>query len=107
VVKRGCSLKNSKPQWKPNLLIRWLCLTNYWNSKRPFFDVMGNKQHLLCNKKFLKLRYGELQKHSQVFSIMLPLPIDELVTRLLVIIWCSHDIYQFDINSGSWNGTCY
>jgi hypothetical protein len=93
VVKRGCSPRNSKPQWKPNLLVRWVCLTNYWNSKRPFFYVMGNKGHLLCNKKFFKLRFGELQKHSQVFWIVLPLPIDELVTRLLVIIWCFHYIY--------------
>jgi len=85
VVKRSCSLRNSRPQWKLNLLVMWLCLTNYWNSKRPFSCVMGKKGQLFCSKKFLMLRYGELQKHSQMFWIVLSLP----------MWWISHKVISY------------
>jgi hypothetical protein len=39
------------------------------------------------------LRYGELQKHSQMFWIVLSLPMWWINHRSLVIIWCSHYIY--------------
>jgi len=41
--------------------------------KEAIFCVMGDKGQLVCIKKFLKLKYGQLQKHSQVFWIVLSL----------------------------------
>jgi hypothetical protein len=80
-VEKILHLGSSKSQWKKDLLVKLSCLKRNWNSKRPSFYVMGNRRQLLCNKGFLRLKYGQLCKHSRAFWTILS----------LLVWWTSHE----------------
>ncbi len=67
IVENGLWPRKLKTPMKTRFASKVIMFEEELEFKEALLCVMGGRKHLLCNKRFLRLRYGQLQKHSHLF----------------------------------------